>query len=240
MTEEPELDLRLKWQEQNVRRQTDEDTVALDSESQLERHQLEDAATGDLISTDVVGDDELDSSYLEDEDDEFQWTEERERALEEALEESPEGSIPRVQLQLEEIMKGLQSETLESERTELLLGEVDAYLAQKIAAEQGKPEVDHAEFTQSRKDKLNALFAYQEAATALREFVKTGHEMQLKVASYATEQGGSFMQSARELLMDSEPDYEEFEEDEFEDEDEDEDDYDDEEDFGDDEEWEEE
>lgn len=213
MTEETELDVRLHWQDREAAlRNTNKDSVAVGEEARGSDSQIQDVTQGTYAGGDVVGDEEHDEAYLEDQDDEFQWTEERERELEEALDESPEGSVPRVQLQLEAILTGLETESLEVERAPGLLDEIDRYLALRIETEQSKSPIEHADFTQSRKEKLNALFAFQEAVVALRQYLQEGQAMQLKVAAYATEQGGSFLQVARELLMKSEPDYEDFEE----------------------------
>ena len=217
MTEDSDFDVRLSWQDREAKlRNTDKDSVAVGTEALQANTLVEGVTQGELESDDEFGDDVPDSTYIEDQDDEFEWTEERERALEEALDESPEGTVPRVQVQLEAIKTGLESQSIDAEQGRALLTEVDKYLKFKIENEQQKIPVEHSELMQSRKEKLNALFAYQEAATALREYVEKGEAMQLKVAAYATEQGGSFLNAARELLMNSEPDYEEFEE--FEDE----------------------
>jgi hypothetical protein len=90
-----------------------------------------------------------------------------------------------------------------------LLTEVDTYLATKVAAEKRKATVAHPAFVSSRADKLNALFAWQESATALREYLRNGEAVQLKVAFYAAEQAQGFLAAARDQLMEAEADLDE-------------------------------
>jgi hypothetical protein len=222
-----ELDVRLSWKDESVARDVAKDSVALDRPEETPSHNIEEAG-GEFqpAETDTgPADDHPPSHFTEDEDDVFQWCDDRERELEEALDQSPEGATPRVQQQLESLAQVLESASIEKTYALKLITEIEVYLANLIKAEQRKVPVDDQTFRKSRSAKLNALFAYQEAATALRAYGDQAEPVQLKVAVYATEQGGTFMRSARDLMMEAEPDYDEIEEnadvEDFEDEDED-------------------
>lgn len=153
----------------------------------------------------------------------FEWSEDREQALCDALEAAPEGAVATVHTQLEAIAKGLEGGTLPPDRARMLLREVDTYLQGRIKAENAKRPVEDGDFMQSRGDKLNALVAWQESASALREYLDTGEAVQLKVATYAAEQAHSFLTGSREVLMACEPELDdeplEDEEEEYDDED---------------------
>ena len=208
----PSLDLLLRWKEGEVRRESGRDTVSVDAEAS--------PGEGELVARRQSGSEKAQESpdtleqELSDEDlgDElFEWSADREQALIDALEETHEGSVPRVHQQLEDIANALQAGELQPERAAQLLTEVDTYLATKVAAEKRKVTVAHQAFVSSRADKLNALFAWQESATALREYLQHGEAVQLKVAFYAAEQAQGFLAAARDQLMEAEADLDELE-----------------------------
>lgn len=135
----------------------------------------------------------------------FEWTAERERAIQRLLESAPEGNLPTVHLQLSAIHQALKHGNLDSGQAEKLLDEVDGYLARSIAAEERKVPVAHAAFLAARADKLKAFCAYLEASGSLRDFLSSKQEVHLDVAAYAADQGSSFLAGARQTLFEAEP-----------------------------------
>jgi hypothetical protein len=144
----------------------------------------------------------------------FQWTEERDQAIQQLLETTVPGTLPSVHGQLQAIRHKLLSAELPSDRAQQLLGEVQAYLRTHLAAESGKRPVSHAGLTRARSDKLNALHAWQQCAEAMLQYLEKKEDVYLEVAAYAGDQGSAFLASSRRLLLESEADAEpEFDED---------------------------
>lgn len=135
----------------------------------------------------------------------FEWTAERERAIQRCLEAAPEGSLPTVHLQLSAVHQALKHGILDLGRAGQLLDEIEAYLARHISLEERKVPVAHAEFLGARADKLKAFHAYAEACNSLREFVAGGEPVHLDVSAYAADQGTAFLAGARQTLFDTEP-----------------------------------
>lgn len=135
----------------------------------------------------------------------FEWTAERERAIQRLLEASPEGALPTVHGQIAAIHQALKLGELEPQAAVLLLDEVDGYLARRIGAEERKVVVAHPAFLSARAEKLKAFSAYLEASGSLREFVSGGEAVHLDVAAYAADQGTAFLAAARQLLFEAEP-----------------------------------
>ena len=73
----------------------------------------------------------------------FQWTEERDRAIQELLETTVPGTLPAVHKQLQSIRHALVGGNLPEQRARQLLAEVQAYLRKHLQAEAGKRPVDH-------------------------------------------------------------------------------------------------
>jgi hypothetical protein len=201
------VDLLLAWQEAGARRESSSDSVA--SLGPPEGVELRAGARGleaDPAALTRIEEAPPDQEYGPEL---FEWSADREQALIDALEQSPEGAVPRVHAQLEGILEGLQSGGLPSEKAALLVAEVEIYLAGRLQAERCKRPVADEDFMQSRADKLNALIAWQESAAALREYLEHGEAVQLKVAAYAAEQANSFLTGSREVLMACEPELDE-------------------------------
>lgn len=204
--QEQQVDVRLRWEDEGRRRDQSADSVSV----------------GDVDDEDAVAEEvDEDAQEIEPDDDgdEFQWDADREQALLDALEETVEGTTPLVQRHIESVMMGLKAETMSAEEARHALSEIDEYLSENLDWEQSKPPVDHEDFMQSRKDKVNALCAWRESVNALREYLDKGEEVQLKVASYAAEQGKSFLEQSLDLLMACEPQEVKWDEEEEEDED---------------------
>lgn len=204
-----QVDLRLQWEDSGKRRDQSADSVAVG-----------------LVEDEEGVSEEVDSEPsevdLEEVPDEFEWDADREQALLDALEETVEGSSPLIHRYIESVMVGLRAETMTADEARATLSEIQDYLTDNIDWEQSKPPVEHPEFMQSREDKLNALFAWRESANALTEYLENREEVQLKVATYAAEQGKSFLEQSLDLLMSCEPldeeDEEEWDEEPYDDE----------------------
>lgn len=237
--EDRQLDVRLNWRETQTRRDGARDSVSVTADRGESRVEPE------LEVPDDHGPDEAEQTLLAQEqpelesEEEFQWSADRERALTEALQQAPEGAVPRVHLQLQAITQGLEAKSLQPERALELLSEVEAYLSARLQAEHRKAQVKDELFMQSRTDKINSLYAYQESNTALAEYCRQEDPLQLKVAAYAADQGQGFLAASRQALMQAEPEFVDDDDDEYEYEDEEDEDEDDE-DYDEDEEYEEE
>lgn len=233
--EDPQLDVRLNWRETQSRRDGARDSVSVTADRGESRDEPE------LQAPDDNGSDEAEQLLLAHQqpeletEEEFQWSADRERALTEALQQAPEGAVPRVHLQLQAITQGLETKSLQPERALALLSEVEAYLSVRLQAEHRKAPVKDELFMQSRTEKINSLYAYQESNTALAEYCRQEDPLQLKVAAYAADQGLGFLAASRQALMQAEPECVDDDDDEYEYEDEEDD-----EDYDEDEEYEEE
>ena len=135
----------------------------------------------------------------------FEWTAERERAIQRLLEAAPEGNLPTVHEQLSAIHQALAHGNLDSAYAEKLLDEIDGYLARLIAAEERKVPVADAAFLTARADKFKAFYAYLEASGSLRDFLSNQQAVHLDVAAYAADQGSGFLAGARQTLFEAEP-----------------------------------
>lgn len=160
-------------------------------------------AEGLTFELETVGGD-LDAPLAEKPED-FQWTEDRERAIVELLESAVPGTQPAVARQIQAIRLALLEEQIAPERARALLDEVDAYLRDQLREEEGKAPVDDPDWMEGRSDKLNALCAWQEAASGIRQYLNNGEKVYLEVASYAGDQGSAFLSSARRLILQAEP-----------------------------------
>ncbi|MBS2037110.1 hypothetical protein JST97_19135 [bacterium] len=139
----------------------------------------------------------------------FQWNEDRDRAIQELLETTVPGTLPAVHLQIQTIRHGLIEKTIPAERAQQLLAEVDKYLTDLIRKEEAKVPIDHPEVSKAREEKLKALYAWRESAGSLREYSNEERSVYLDVAAYAADQGSAFLATARRLLLQCEPEPEE-------------------------------
>ncbi len=203
-SEQQQVDVKLRWEDGGARRDQSRDTVEV-------------GEAGDEEALQEHLDPESDEPAEEDADDEFEWDADREQALLDALEETVEGSSPIVHRYIETVMMGLKAQTMAADEATEMLVEIQAYLDDQIEWEQSKAPVEHEDFMRSRKDKLNALYAWSESRAAIAEYVQSGDEVQLKVASYAAEQARGFLEQSLDMLMACEPE-DDWEEDDFEDE----------------------
>lgn len=202
------LDFVLQWKEQGQRARSGADRVSVQLDAApAEEQQLESSEGTAPEESPELYDEALSASVAGTADDAelFEWSADREQAIFDALREMPQGAVPRVHAQLDAIARGLESGKLEKAYALGLLGEVDEYLAARIAAEECKTPVAHDAFIASRADKLNALYAWAESAAALREFIETGEQVHLKVAAYAADQGHAYLTGSREVLLAADP-----------------------------------
>lgn len=135
----------------------------------------------------------------------FQWSEERDQAIQRLLETTVPGTLPSVHKQLQAIRQGLQFNNLAVPRGRQLLMEVQTYLRQHLQAENRKPPVDHEDVTRARQEKVNALHAWQQSAQALQDYLDKREDVYFEVAAYAADQGSAFLASCRRLLLECEP-----------------------------------
>lgn len=135
----------------------------------------------------------------------FQWNEDRDRAIQELLETTVPGTLPAVHLQIQTIRNGLIEKKIETDRARQLLAEVDQYLTDLIRKEEAKIPIDHPDVSKAREEKLKALYAWRESSGSLREYAQEERQVYLDVAAYAADQGSAFLATARRLLLQCEP-----------------------------------
>lgn len=135
----------------------------------------------------------------------FQWNEDRDRAIQELLETTVPGTLPAVHLQIQTIRHGLIEKTVAPERAQQLLLEVDHYLTDLIRKEEAKVPIDHPDVSKAREEKLKALYAWRESSSSLGEYSREERQVFLDVAAYAADQGSAFLATARRLLLQCEP-----------------------------------
>jgi hypothetical protein len=140
----------------------------------------------------------------------FQWCEDRDRAINELLETTAPGTIPAVARQLHSLRQALLAGSLTSETAPRYLAEVESYINQQFAQEESKPEIDHPAMQQASEEKSRALVAWQEAAQALKDYLEKDEKVYLEVAAYATDQGCGFLSTARRILLENEPEPEDW------------------------------
>lgn len=219
MSEEPEkpVNFVLEWRESQERRsQPVRDEVAQLSEEAAAPVQVvaepepEATAPPEAPETFVETPPEGEPEPEPDESPEFfEWTADRERAIQRFLETAPEGALPTVHRQLTAIHQALKHGNLDPKQAVFLLDEVDGYLAERISAEERKVPVADAAFLMARGEKLKAFDAFLEASGAMREYLANGETVQLDVAAYAADQGTTYLAGARQMIFDVEPEDEE-------------------------------
>lgn len=135
----------------------------------------------------------------------FQWTEDRERQIQELLETTVPGTLPSVHRQLQSIRQALQAGELADERARHLLAEVLGYLRQKEQQFGSRANIQHPSVQQARQEQSRALASWREAADSLLTFLDNRENVYLEVSNYAADQGSGYMAAARRLLLECEP-----------------------------------
>ncbi len=135
----------------------------------------------------------------------FQWTAERNKAIEEALSETSEARLPTVHSQLDSIRRSLAKGEITRERALELLREIETYLGDKIDHQKNKVTVAHEAVIGARSDLLKGLYSYQESVNSLKEFLASGEDVQLHLSVYTADQATSFIAQARHTIMEAKP-----------------------------------
>ena len=135
----------------------------------------------------------------------FQWTEDRDRQIQELLETTVPGTLPSVHRQLQSIRQALQAEELPDDRGRQLLAEVLGYLRQKEQQLESRPNIQHPSVQEARQEQSRALSSWREAAESLLTFLGNRESVYLEVANYAADQGSAYMAASRRLLLECEP-----------------------------------
>jgi len=135
----------------------------------------------------------------------FQWTAERNKAIEEALSETSEARLPTVHSQLDAIRRSLEKGEITGKRALTLLGEIETYLGEKIDYQKNKVTVAHEAVIGARSDLLKGLYSYQESVNSLKEYLTSGEDVQLHLSVYTADQATSFIAQARHTIMEAKP-----------------------------------
>jgi len=135
----------------------------------------------------------------------FQWTSERNKAIEEALSETREARLPTVHNQLDAIRRSLEKGEISGDRAQELLCEVERYLEEKIEHQKSKVTVAHEAVIGARSDLLKGLYSYQESVNSLKEYAASKEDVQLHLSVYTADQATSFIAQARQAIMEARP-----------------------------------
>ncbi|MBM3464538.1 MAG: hypothetical protein FJX76_20780 [Armatimonadetes bacterium] len=142
----------------------------------------------------------------------FEYTRERDAAIEAALRGMAESPVARVHAQLERIREALEARALPAERATALLDEVDAYLAGHIKTRTGRPPVDDERITGARATVADALHLFGDVSQMLRQYLESQSPGDLILAQRLGDQAASFLFTARHALLDAAPEPEAAEE----------------------------
>lgn len=135
----------------------------------------------------------------------FQWTAERNKAIEEALSETSEARLPTVHSQLDAIRRSLEKGEITGKRALTLLGEIETYLGEKIDCQKNKVTVAHEAVIGARSDLLKGLYSYQESVNSLKEYLTSREDVQIHLSVYTADQATSFIAQARHTIMEAKP-----------------------------------
>lgn len=139
----------------------------------------------------------------------FQWTEDRDRAIEAALRGMAEAPTARVHQQLVRIREALQTDRLDAARATALLDEVDAWLAGELRTRRARPAVADERIHAARSSVCDALHLFAEVSGVLRAYVASHSGADLVLATRLADQAGGFLLDAREALLRAAPPLEE-------------------------------
>ncbi|MCE1245056.1 MAG: hypothetical protein LWY06_00260 [Firmicutes bacterium] len=144
------------------------------------------------------------------EEDEFKWSDELDRAIDEALEQMSGISAPVVYSRLKRITALFSAGDITRERALFLLDEVDTYLKKQITIRVNAIPIAHEGMQKARSLLLDALYSFHESCAALRNYIKTDAEEDRVLGENLAEHGIANALEGVEEMLGAEPgEYEE-------------------------------
>jgi hypothetical protein len=143
-------------------------------------------------------------------EDEFFWSEDLDRAIDEALEQMNGISAPVVYSRLKRIAGLFDAGAITEERAAFLLDEVDKYLEAQITKRTSLPPTTHEGMETARTLLLTALQSFHESSKHLRDYTKTKNPDTRTLSENLTEHGITTALQGVEQILAAEPgEYEE-------------------------------
>lgn len=131
----------------------------------------------------------------------FQWTRDREQALESALRQMADTPLACVHRQLDEIRAAMEMDRLPPARARDLLGEVETWLDREIQRRSARPASRDERVREARSRTADALHSYQDLAGLLRGFLDSRNPAELVLARRLGDLAAGFLLQAREELL---------------------------------------
>ena len=131
----------------------------------------------------------------------FQWTRDREEALEAALRQMADTPLACVHRQLDEIRAALEADELPAARARALLDEVDAWLERELRRREARGAGRDERVREARSRIHDALHAYQDLAVLLRGYLETRNPAELVLSRRLGDLAAGFLLQAREELL---------------------------------------
>ena len=215
---EDKLDLLLEWEESaSVSTDSDEKGDSLDISSGLHCDEenppdmeIKRLSDEDSIKTVVERNEEEEFSSDKTQKaaevpDEFQWSEDLNTAIEEALGNANDIQMPVIHSQLNNIIRGLETDSLKASKAMFLVTEVEGYIHKHLKRRESKLPVNHEGFEKARLLIIDGLHAYLDSTDILKKFIETGSSDYQTMAQSFADQGSEFFLNATELMLESEP-----------------------------------
>lgn len=131
----------------------------------------------------------------------FQWTRDREQALEAALRQMADAPLACVHRQLDDLRAALEGGELEPARARALLEEVDAWLERELRRREARPPAADERVREARSRVADALHAYRDLAGLLRGFLDSRNPADLVLSRRLGDLAAGFLLQAREELL---------------------------------------
>ncbi len=131
----------------------------------------------------------------------FQWTRDREQALESALRQRAGTPLACAHRQLDEIRAALEMDELPPARARDLLGEVEAWLDRELERRSARPASRDDRVREARSRTADALHSYLDLAGLLRGFLDSRNPAELVLARRLGDLAAGFLLQAREELL---------------------------------------
>ncbi len=214
-TKEDKLDLLLEWEESastpdEIKENGDliDISSVLHSDaantSEMEIKRLSDENL--IISiTDKTPEEHISSGEITDSPDEFHWSEELNMAIEEALGIANDIQMPIIHGQLNNIIRGLETNSLTSSNALHLTEEIENYINKHLKRREIKPPVNHEKFQNARLHIIDGLNAYFNSTDIIKKYIETRSSDYVMMAQSFADQGAEFFLKATELMLESEP-----------------------------------
>ncbi|MFP4498166.1 MAG: hypothetical protein ACLFQV_08140 [Vulcanimicrobiota bacterium] len=161
--------------------------------------------TGEALISESEGNNYENTGFSNDGPDKFEFSEDRQKAIEEALSQFHALALPPVHSQLLKIYQALEENKLEPGYGKKLLKEIENYLIKKIACINSRQEIAMPTVMLARKQALGALENYLNSADFLQKYLEENDQTNLHVAIMLIQQAYQILMESKETLLASRP-----------------------------------